>query len=88
MSRTDRHRPYKVQVSESPVEYHDHSKGACDLIPLDEWMRLDHRKDWRYNCGWEPRNWHTDIKFRRYRDEWIGSSKTRKNRDWKDNYDY
>ena len=88
MSKTDTHRPWKVQISDSPREYHDHSKGGCDLIPLEKWMRLGRRQDWKYRCGWQPVNWHTDVTYSRYKDSWVGDSKTRKNKDWDDNYDY
>ena len=90
MSKTDKHKPFRAQMFDSHVEYHDHSKGECDLLPLDEWKKLPRREEWRKHCGYQPTNWHTYKGFKRNKGEgeWIATSKGRKNKDWKDNYDY
>ena len=92
MSKTDRHRPFKVQVSDSPREWHDHSKGPCDLLPLEEWMKLGRRQDWAYRCGWQPSNWPTYKGFGRTTGERYWRKKDREQRDkrkeMKEDYDY
>lgn len=86
MSKTDKHRPFEVQVSDSPREYHDHRKGFCDLPSLEEWSKENpwHKRSYG-SCGWEPTNWHTYKGFQRHKGEgeWIRDTKARKYRkDW------
>ena len=71
MSRTDTHRPYRVQLTEKPVASHDHTNGVCDLPTLEEWTkmtRLERRRYGNHACTWEPASWH-DIKFKRNKGE-------------------
>lgn len=93
MSKTDKTRPYKVQAMENLVAHHDHSDGVCNLPTPDEWLHMtkNDRRTWgRHNCYWQPRNWHTNVTFSRYKGdgEYIAEQRSRKWKDHKDNYDY
>lgn len=87
MSKTDKHRPPRVQIADKYVARHDHSNGECNLPTLDRWLKEDLVRRWgMHDCYYEPRNWHTDVAFRRSKGEgeWIQRKATRKYRtDWK-----
>jgi hypothetical protein len=90
LSKTDKTKPWRVQARDTLVAVHDHSDGVCNLPTMEEWVAQDLMRRWsRHDCVWQPRNWHTDVTFSRYSGEkdWIKKSKTRKHKDWKDNYD-
>lgn len=85
MSKTDKTRPFKVQALETLTEVHDHSDGECNLPTPEEWLHMSiyDRRTWkRHNCYYEPRNWHTDVTFSRYKGEkeHIKNSKHRKDK--------
>ena len=91
MSDTYKTRPYEVQATDNLIAVHDHSNGECNLPTVKEFIQNRTRPRWhRHDCYYECKNWHTDVSFSRYKGDkdWIAESKTRKYRDWKDNYDY
>ena len=91
MSKTYKTRPWHVQAAEDLVEWHDHSNGVCNLPTREEWIATPKVGRWKmHDCTWQPRNWGTFKGFSRYKGEkdWIKETKTRKHKDWKDNYDY
>lgn len=52
MSRTLNTRPLRGK-RECWVQHHDHRNGECDLLPLDEWLKLPRRKRWATgSCSW------------------------------------
>lgn len=61
MSRTLKTKPYYALLVERGAarQYHDHSEGSCDLIPLEEWIeRYQSHEQWdekkpETHCGWE-----------------------------------
>lgn len=57
MSHSDHTKPYRARLLEqgAAVEYHDHSRGDCVLVPLHEFAdKLEHDGfDNRPRCGWE-----------------------------------
>lgn len=81
MSKTDKTRPFKAQVPDSPREVHDHSKGECDLPTLEEWRKMSRKGIWRTNCTWQPSNWRTYKGFKRSAGEKFWRSEDRKRRD-------
>lgn len=92
MSKTDSHRPFKAQVSDSPREYHDHAKGYCDLPTLEAWGKMSKKQQraWK-SCTWQPSNWHTYKGFGRSKGERFWMDQERKHKDskrGKDDYDY
>ena len=91
MSKTDSHRPFGAQVSDTAVEYHDHTKGFCDLPPLEDWIK--NPKAYRHykGCTWQPANWNTYKGFGRTKGEryWRKADRDRKDsKRAKDDYDY
>lgn len=56
MSRTIQHLPIEARLRNPRrvQEHHDHSTGECDLLPIEEWLKLAH--PWRtQNCNWDLR---------------------------------
>lgn len=58
MSRTDQHRPFWTRLSDKSlaVEEHNHTKGECDLISVEDWIHLvatDSEKANNMNCSWD-----------------------------------
>jgi hypothetical protein len=92
MSKTDKTRPFRAQVPDSPRARHDHSNGVCDLPTLEEWRKMSRKAIWRTNCTWEPANWQTYKGFGRSKGErfWNGIDRDRKEKAkrGKDDYDY
>lgn len=89
MSKTDDHKP--MRAAENLREYHDHTKGYCNLPTLEEWRK--NYKGYRgYKaCTWEPANWHTYKGFGRSKGErfWRKEEQDRKDsKRGKDDYDY
>jgi hypothetical protein len=62
MSRTDKTKPYHALFLEQNAsqEYHDHSVGECDILPLNEWVDLLKNSQGQVakmpNCGWKLKN--------------------------------
>jgi hypothetical protein len=81
MSKTDKHRPFRAQVPDSPREWHDHTNGVCDLPTLEEWQKMTRKQQhaWK-SCGWQPSNWHTYKGFGRTKGEryWMDEERKRK----------
>ena len=91
MSKTYKTRPWQYQAMDTLIAVHDHSNGECNLPTPEEWAAGKLMRRWKmHDCTWQPRNWATDVKFPRYKGEkdWVREVKNRKNKDWKDNYDY
>ena len=93
MSKTDKTRPFRAQVPDSPREWHDHTNGVCDLPTLEEWRKMTPREQWsRTHCTWQPSNWRTFKGFGRTKGERFWRTEDRKRRDkaqrGKDDYDY
>lgn len=90
MSKTDKTRPYGVNASDSPREWHDHTDGVCDLPSLEEWRKNPEKYRGYRRCTWQPANWHTFNGFGRRKGEkfWRAEERQRKNRAlrnyWKD----
>lgn len=57
MSRTFTTRPLRGR-KESWKPYHNHSRGDCDLVSLEEYLNLPHRVAWRRHCHWSY-DWRT-----------------------------
>lgn len=58
MSHTDHTKPYWARLREqgAAIEYHDHSKNECVIVPLEQFAReLEHGNHHANlpSCGWE-----------------------------------
>jgi len=86
MSKTDKTKPYNIQIAEDAVPLHDHSKGACDLPTLADWTKMTRRQRWTHSCEWQPRSWHR-VKFSRSGGEkdYLADKRKHKYPDWKNN---
>ena len=90
MSKTDKTKPYKVQMLDHLTEVHDHRNGACDLPTPEAWLKMSKfdRRTWGGgHCYYDARNWHTDVKFSRSGGEkdYLKDKRKHKYPDWKNN---